>query len=132
MFAATCFGPIGPSSESLCWALLKIKFCGISTSLYVQQCCGKSCGVCCVQCTALHTTHTAAWNTFYHNISEHITAYFYWLFPQNCNFSKVRHRLPDDGPDGPKYVGAIMRYFNCTFQHFIFSIKGCICWSKEF
>ena len=25
----------------------------------------------------------------------------------------VRHRLPDDGPDGPKHVGAIMRYFNC-------------------
>ena len=35
--------------------------------------------------------------------------------PQNCNFSKVRHRLPDDGPGGPKHVGAIMRYFNCTF-----------------
>ena len=34
---------------------------------------------------------------------------------QNCNFSKVRHRLPDDGPDGPKHVGAIMRYFNCIF-----------------
>ena len=31
------------------------------------------------------------------------------LFPQNCNFSKVRHGLPDDGPGGPKHVGAIMR-----------------------
>ena len=28
----------------------------------------------------------------------------------SCNFSKVRHRLPDyDGPGGPKHVGAIMR-----------------------
>ena len=41
------------------------------------------------------------------------------LSPQNCNFSKVRHRLPDDGPHGPKHVRAIMRYF---------VIKGCICW----
>ena len=31
------------------------------------------------------------------------------------NFSKVQHRLPDDGPNGPKHVGAIMRYFNCIF-----------------
>jgi len=48
-----------------------------------------------------------------------LLTYFYWLFPQNCNFSKVWHRLPDDGPGGPKHVGTIMRYFNCTFWHFI-------------
>jgi len=24
-------------------------------------------------------------------------------------------RFPEDGPDGPKHVGANMRYFNCTF-----------------
>jgi hypothetical protein len=34
---------------------------------------------------------------------------------QNFNFSKVRHRLPDHGLDGPKHVGAIMRYLNCIF-----------------
>jgi len=28
---------------------------------------------------------------------------FYWLFPQNRNFSKVWHRLPDDGPGGQKH-----------------------------
>jgi len=32
------------------------------------------------------------------------------------------------GPGGPKYVGAIIRYFNRTFEHFICVIKGCICW----
>jgi len=47
--------------------------------------------------------------------AEHLTTYFYWLSPQNCNFSKVRHRLPDDGPGGPKHVEVIMRYFNCIF-----------------
>ena len=66
------------------------------------------CVLCAVQfVTARHTIHTT------HNIAEHITTYFYRLFPQNCNFSKVRHRLPDDGPGGSKHVGAIMRYFNC-------------------
>ena len=32
-----------------------------------------------------------------------------------CKFSKVRHKVPEDGPDGQKHVGANMRYFNCTF-----------------
>ena len=35
--------------------------------------------------------------------------------PSSCKFSKVLLRLPDDGPNGPKHVGAIMRYFNCIF-----------------
>jgi hypothetical protein len=25
---------------------------------------------------------------------------------QKCNLSKDQHRLPEDGPDGPKHVGA--------------------------
>jgi hypothetical protein len=28
------------------------------------------------------------------------------LLKLKCNFSKNRHRLPEDGPDGPKRVGA--------------------------
>jgi hypothetical protein len=24
----------------------------------------------------------------------------------DCNFSKDHHKLPEDGPDGPKHVGA--------------------------
>ena len=46
------------------------------------------------------------------NIEQRI---FTEYLQKNCNFSKVRHRLPDDGPNGPKHVGAIMRYFNCIF-----------------
>ena len=65
--------------------------------------------------TARHTIHTTAWNTCCHNTANHITMYFYWLIPQNCNFSKARYRLPEDGPGGPKHLGANMRYFNCTF-----------------
>jgi len=54
-------------------------------------------------------------NTSYHNTAEHTTMYFYRLIPQNCNFSVVRHRFPEDDPGGPKHVGANMIYFNCTF-----------------
>ena len=80
-----------------------------------------SCGVYWVPCsvwmshTARHTIHTTPWNNFHHNTAELITMYFYWLIPQNCNFSKVWHRLPEDGPIGPKHVGVNMTYFNCTF-----------------
>jgi len=30
IFAPTCFGPLGPSSESLNWAWLKLHFCRIN------------------------------------------------------------------------------------------------------
>ena len=70
--------------------------------------------VVCTVCRAWHTVQTTAWNTFT-NIAEHLTTYLYWISAQNCNFSKVRHRLADDGPNGPKHVEAIMRYFNCIF-----------------
>ena len=108
MNAPTCFGPSGPSSGSLCRALLSYNFVELvskNTSLYVQQCCGKKCFklwcvLCAVQCvTHIHCT---ALNT--HTVNK-----------QNCNFSKAQHRLPEDGPGGPKHVGANMRYFNCTF-----------------
>ena len=35
MFAPTCFGPIGPSSGSVCWALLKLQYCGIDQWRYI-------------------------------------------------------------------------------------------------
>jgi hypothetical protein len=54
------------------------------------------------------------------------------LIPQNCNFSKFRPRLPDDGPGGPKHIGANIRYFNSTFEHFICLIKGAFVGEKNF
>jgi hypothetical protein len=75
---------------------------------------GSNCTTCLIKPFTQHTTHTTSWNTFYHNTAEHIT-YFYWLIPQNCNFSNTQHRLPEDGPGWPKHVGANMRYFNWTF-----------------
>jgi len=74
------------------------------------------------------STHITAWNTCCHNTAYHITMYFHWS--QYCGFSKAQHTLPEDGPIGPKHIGA-KRYFNCTFQHFMCLIKGCIFWWKE-
>jgi hypothetical protein len=53
-----------------------------------------------------------------HFLLQHRWTYndVYLLIPQDCNFSKVRHRLPDDGPDGPKHAEANMRYFNVHFN----------------
>jgi len=63
----------------------------ISVVVKIVSSCGAYCVPCCVWLhTARHTIHTTAWNNFYHNTDEHITMYFYWLIPQNCNFSKVR------------------------------------------
>jgi hypothetical protein len=45
-----------------------------------------------------------------HNTANHIMMYFYWSIPQN-RFSKAQHKLPDDGPSGPKHVGANVGIF---------------------
>jgi len=112
MIAPTCFGPPGPSSGSLCRTLLKLQFCGDSknTSLYVQKCCVKKCFrlwcvLCLTNCTAHKTDHSLK-----HFLPQYCWTYndIFLLSPQNCKFNKVRHRLPDDGPGGPKHVGAII------------------------
>jgi hypothetical protein len=50
--------------------------------------------------------------------------YFYWLILQKCNFSQAQCELPEDGPGGPKHVGANIRYFNVKFNIFYVLIKG--------
>jgi len=69
----------------------------------------------CARCTA-PSTHTTTWNTCYYNTALLITMYFYWLFLQKCNFSQAQCKLPEDGPGGPKRVGANIRYFNVNFN----------------
>ena len=68
MFAPTSFGPIGPSSGSVCWALLKVKYCGIDQWKYIviwfavlwQQ----------VTHYTARSTHTTTGNTCCHNKSH--------------------------------------------------------------
>ena len=42
--------------------------------------------------------------------------YFYWLILQKRNFNQAQRKLPEDGPDGPKRLGANIRYFNINFN----------------
>jgi hypothetical protein len=36
---------------------------------------------------------------------------FLIIMPQKCNFSKAKSKLPEDGPSGPKHVGANVEMF---------------------
>jgi hypothetical protein len=46
-----------------------------------------------------------------HSTAYHVTMYFYWLIPQYCSFSKDQHKIPEDGPIGPKHVRANIEIF---------------------
>ena len=43
------------------------------------------------------------------------------------NFSQAQCKVPEDGPNGPKHVGANIRYFNVNLTFCMFN-KRCICW----
>jgi len=51
-----------------------------------------------------------------HNTAQLIKMYFCWLFLQKCNFSQAQYKLTEDGPGGPKHVGANVGYFNVNFN----------------
>jgi len=81
---------------------------------------------------AQHSVHTPhIWNTCCHNTAKLITMYFYWLILQNCDFSQALGKLPEDGPDGPKHVGANVGYFNVNFN-ILCLIKGAFVGKEEF
>jgi hypothetical protein len=108
-FAPICFGPLGPSSGSLHWSWLKPGW----VADWVAR------------CTAPSTHPTCC-----HNTALLITMYFYWLFLQKCKFSQAQCKLPEYGPNGPKHVGANIRYFNVILTLYIFN-KRCICGEKK-
>jgi hypothetical protein len=57
-------------------------------------------------------------------VQLHGTQYTYhklkYMLPQHCiiynDFSQAQPKLPEDGPNGPKHVGANIRYFNVNFN----------------
>ena len=69
-----------------------------------------------ISCCTAPSTHTATWNTCCHNAALLITVYLYWLFLQMCNFSQAQCKLPENGPGGPKHVGANISYLNVNFN----------------
>jgi len=42
--------------------------------------------------------------------------YFYRLILQKRNFIQAQRELREDGPGGPKHVGANIRYLNVNFN----------------
>ena len=82
--------------------------------------CDSGCGVCTECRAACDLSHTLHGTQHTHHNLNHMFAeqcktynmYFYWLILQKCNFGQAQHKLPEDGPDGPKCVGTNIRYFN--------------------
>jgi hypothetical protein len=42
--------------------------------------------------------------------------YLYLWILQKFNFSQAQYKLPEDGPGGPKHVGANIKYFDVNFN----------------
>jgi hypothetical protein len=55
--------------------------------------------------SAQHPIHTTAWNTCCPNNEKLLTMYFTDNSAKG-NFSMDHHKLPEDGPNGLKHVGA--------------------------
>jgi hypothetical protein len=95
--------------------------------------CVSVCGVCtgcCAACDSVtRCTAPSTHTTCSHNTKLLTTMYFYWLLIQKCNFSKAQCKLPKDGPNGPKHVGANIRYF---ILYFIYLIKCTFVGKEEF
>ena len=69
----------------------------------------------CVQLHGTQYTH----HKLKHMLPQHYityTVYLYWLFLQKCNFNQAQCKLPEDGPNGAKHLGANIKYFNVNFN----------------
>jgi hypothetical protein len=58
--------------------------------------------------------------------------YFSNNFYKDCKFSKVPSYAPDDGPNGPKDLGATQRDILSVSCNILCFNKECICWQKSF
>ena len=71
------------------------------------------CGVC-TACRVVCTTHGTQYSLKY-LLPQHRTSYndVFLLInsTKNCGFSKAQNKLPEDGPSGPKHVGANTEIF---------------------
>jgi hypothetical protein len=51
---------------------------------------------------------------------------------KTVTLGRFRPKLPDDGPNGPKHVGAIWRDILSVTCSILCFNKECICWQKSF
>jgi len=68
------------------------------------------CGVCSECCAVWDSVHTPQPETLVTITLQNINSILLINF-QNCTFSKTLHRLPEDGPIGPKHVGSNIELF---------------------
>jgi hypothetical protein len=61
--------------------------------------------------TALHSVRTPQPETHVATTLRTFNGVFLLINSTKCNFSKAQRKLPEDGPDGPKHVGANMEIF---------------------
>jgi hypothetical protein len=60
---------------------------------------------------ARHSVHTPQLETHVATTLQTFNDVFLLINSTKCNFIKARRKLPEDGPDGPKHVGANMEIF---------------------
>jgi hypothetical protein len=120
--APTCFGPFGPSSGSIRRNLASdtVFVENISKNTSLKLCCvlaicASVCSVCtgcCAACVTRRTapsTHTAVQTEAHIAKTKHnFKDVFLLIFStKTVTLARFRRMLPDDGPNGPKHVGAI-------------------------
>jgi hypothetical protein len=90
--------------------------------------------VVCVVCFAAHSTQYTHYRLKHilplHSNYEYFNDVFLLIiFTKTVTLAKFRRILPDDGPSGPKHVGANILSVSCSILCFN---KECICWQKSF
>jgi hypothetical protein len=109
--APTCFGPFGPSSESIRQNLAKVtvfvEIISKNTSLKWLLCSGNMC------CDDSHTPHSTQYTHYRlkHILPLHSNnfndVFLLIVSAKTATLVRFCRMLSDDGPNGPKHVGAI-------------------------
>jgi hypothetical protein len=105
--APTCFGPFGPSSGSIRQNLAKVtdfvEIISKNTSLKLLLCCGSMCfSLYSTQYTHYRRKHTLPLHS--NNFND---VFLLIISTKSVTLARLCRMLPDDGPNGPKHVGAI-------------------------
>jgi hypothetical protein len=101
--AATCFGPLGPSSGSIRRNLANVtvfvEIISKNTTLKLLLCSGN---MCCVPHSTQYTQHILPLHS--NNVND---VFLLIISTKTVTLARFRRMLPDDGPSRPKHVAAI-------------------------
>jgi hypothetical protein len=134
--ASTYFRPFGPSSGSLRRNIAKVTVFVeiINNCCCAVAICASVCSVCTGCCAACDTPHSTQYTQ--HILPQHSynfnDIFLLIISTKNVTLAMFRRRLPDDGPNGPKYVEAIQRDILSACCNILCFNKVCICWQKSF